>query len=147
MISKIWKRFLKDDTRGAISVEIALIASAIFLSTLPVADIMVRVHSGLQVSSAVRAGMQYAMNNPTDYDGIEDIVLQNAGALDADEFTVVASEFCECNGTAQTCGDVCAYGEQSYVNVTGTYNQSLMINYPVYGNTTVITRELAMRVE
>lgn len=144
-IRKISAFFKRND--GAVSVEMGLIASAIFLSIIPLSDLVTRIHNGQQLASSVRASMQYVINNPDDTSGIESVAESNAGSLDTDELTVSSSEFCECNGVTQTCGDSCAYGEQTYLSVSATYNQSLTMEYPGYGNEVPITHELTMRVE
>ena len=147
MVFSLFRRFFIDNKHGAISVELALIASAVFLSALPLTDIITRVYNSQQLASAVRASMQYAMTNPDDSAGIESVAQSNAGSLDTDEMTVTTTETCECNGITQTCGDSCAYGEQTYLTVSATYNQTLIMDYPAYGNEVPITRELSVRIE
>lgn len=139
--------YFLSNRQGSVSVEMALIASAFFFVALPVADVGTRLYTSLELSSAVRTGLQYAIRNPDDSAGIQSVVENNVDGMDTNELAVTASEFCECNGSSQTCGDVCAYGEQTYVQVSATYDQELLMNYPIYGNTLPITRTVSVRIE
>ena len=140
-------RRLKRNEQGAISVEMALIGTAVFFVALPLSDLIVRTYNGQQLASSVRAAMQYAINNPDDPSGIEDIAAQNAGSLDSEKLSFTTTQFCECNATVQACGDVCAYGEQTFLTISGAYTQTLRMSYPVYGNEVPITHDLTLRTQ
>lgn len=137
----------KHDQRGIISVELALIATAVFFALLPLADIASTIYNSQQLSSSIRTAMQYAAENPDDTAGIESVAEANAGSLDTDAMSVTTSEFCECGGSVYGCNNSCAYGMQTYLSVSATYDQTLLVDYPGYGQQFPITKELTVRIE
>lgn len=145
-IRKILGR-LKRDQRGAMSVELALIATALFFAALPLSDLIASVYNSQQLASANRAAMNYALNNPNDSSGTESAAKNNAGSMDQERMSVSTSTFCECGGSEYSCDNECAYGMQQYMTVSTTYTQSLTIDYPGYGQEVPITKSLTVRTE
>lgn len=137
----------KKDQQGVISVEMALIATAVFFAALPLSDLAARVYNSLQLSNSLRAAMQYAIEHPDDEAGIQNVALGNAGSLDTEQMSVDPDQFCECNGSTYNCADTCGYGMQTYLSITATYNQELLMDYPGYGNVLPMTKELTVRIE
>lgn len=132
---------------GSISVELALIATALFFAALPLGDLVTRMYNGQQLSSAVRAGMTHAMKNGWDTSGVETAVTSNSGSLNPEGMEVDTDEFCECNGAISSCDEVCEYGMQTFLTVSASYTQNLFVDYPGYGDETIINRSLTVRVE
>lgn len=140
-------RGFRQNQRGAMSVELALIGSALFFAALPLSDLISSVYNSQQLVSATRAAMNYALKHPDDTAGIEGAAQNNAGSMDTEKMSVSTSTFCECGGSSYSCNNVCAYGMQEYLTVSATYTQTLMIDYPGYGQEVPITKELTVRTE
>lgn len=133
--------------KGVVSVEMALIATSVFLLILPLTDFSTRLYNSMQLASAVRAAAQYAIAHPEDIAGIEAAAGNNAGSLDSEELTIETEGFCECGGTAYACENDCGYGMQSYLSISANYNQELLVSYPGYGDSTTITHTTTIRIE
>lgn len=145
-VSTLRQSFRRDE-RGAISVEMALIASAMFFAALPLADMTVRLFSSMQLTSSVRAGMQYAMEHPDDIAGIENAMMGNTGSLDSEVMEVSVDQFCECAGTVYGCDEVCGYGMQTFLSLNASYNQGLLMDYPGFGQSLPMTKSMTLRIE
>ncbi len=134
------QRLLRDENGGP-TIEFAVVALFASLSVPAVIDVMTLLNSKTELSSATRAGMQYALKYPTDAVGIETTVRDAAGA---NEISVNSRQFCECNHSVNSCSAACATGVtmMKYSEIVATHNISQRFNYEnVYPHslTTTIT--------
>lgn len=98
--------------RGSIAVEFALIAPVVLFLIAGIVDYGIAINARMSLSSAVRAGIQQAMQASADNARIEGAVL---GALrgDVDGVRVVVSTVCECpDGESLDCGELCGEGRR-----------------------------------
>ena len=95
---------------GNAAVEFALIAPVAMLMLVGVTDYGMAVYDRMQLSSAVRAGIQYAMHHSANPATIEQVVM-SALTIDHAAVTVTAAQVCECpGGAAAECDEACPDG-------------------------------------
>lgn len=114
--------FTKCDS-GASAVEFALIAPVMTLLLLGLLDYAIAVFHEMELSSAVRAGSQYALVDTTNTTSITNVVNSSTN-LDTNLLTVTVSEFCECSDAATVAcsGGSCASGSvRHFTTVTADY--------------------------
>lgn len=118
------RRRLSRDERGVAMVEFALAASVLVVLLVGVADYGMAVYRKIEVASAARAGMQYALLKDFDGAQITDVVGQ-ATTIDGDDLGISAQQFCECGGggVGGTCDVACDDGSelQTFVTVSVSY--------------------------
>jgi uncharacterized protein (UPF0333 family) len=102
----IWNR-LKQETRGTIAVEFALILPVLILIAIGAVDYGRAMTARSQLDAAARAGLQVLVRNMNDTTGA-----QTAAQSMADGATVTTTLVCRCpNGAAVACtGGTCAIG-------------------------------------
>ena len=107
------------DVRGVVAVEHALAAPFLLLLLSGLIDLGYALQQSSSLSTAARAGAQYAMRFPSDSDGITQVV-RKAVTYDPDTLTINATLACECSdGTSVTCTDKCAgAAPKAYVSIT-----------------------------
>jgi len=134
---------------GSVAVETALFGSVSIVLLLGLIEFGMIVRAGMEVSSATRAGAQYALALPDDTEGISATVKASTG-LDANNIVVTSTRFCECSdGTTADCGDedACGGSAQHYVRVETQYNHALFIGFPGIQNPMPIARSASFRTE
>jgi Flp pilus assembly protein TadG len=137
------------DSRGTAAVEFGFIAPVAVVLLIGVVDLGLVANTMMQLRAAARAGAQYAVENPTDTDGIEQAVL-NSGALPSGGVTVTPAVTCECkNGTAITCGSPCADGnpQRVLVSVAVTRNFVPLIPFTGFGVEAPVSGSATFRVQ
>jgi Flp pilus assembly protein TadG len=122
MLIRLFRR-LRQDNKGVAALEFGLIApimAAAFILTL---DVSLHVVNRMRMESAVRAGLQYLMNNGRDLAQLENIVQLSWSSKPADA-DISAVRYCLCSDVAHVCDTLCADNSapESYftVNVVGT---------------------------
>ena len=139
-------------SRAAVAVELALLTPVLMLMLLGVIDFGGAIYERMQLTSAARAGVQYAgqsANNVNDTAGILQAV-QTAGSLDAGDITITTTQFCGCaDGSAATCGDTCGGGGSAgtYVSITVVEQYSTIFPYPGLGNPITLQGDATLRVQ
>lgn len=125
----MWNR---RNEKGGVALEFALIAPVLLVMLLGIVDFGQLVLMKTKLSSATRAGVQYAITVDTNEAIIEDIVENSTSFEDADNLSVTVDPFCECSdGTAVLCDGSCASGNvREYVTVSATYDLPLLFSYP-----------------
>ena len=105
--------------RASVAVELALLTPVLMLMLVGVIDFGGAVNERMKLTSAARAGVQFANQSAANADDTAGILqaVQNAGGLDTANITIETTQFCACgDGSAATCGDTCAGG-----GAAGTY--------------------------
>jgi len=101
-------RSLAGCRRGAIAVELGLVAPVLATLVLGMFEYYGATKHAMQLANAARAGAEYAMSYPSDSAGIEQVVL-GAGQLSSEGLTIAVNQVCECpNGIAVSCTDTCS---------------------------------------
>jgi Flp pilus assembly protein TadG len=142
------RRSLAQDCSGAITVEMAVIAMAIFFMVPVIMDITAMISSGITLSSSLRAGTQIALVQPNNTEAISDAIELSSG-FPEDSVTVTTAQFCECSGTSTTCGNDPCPGTNivpaTYMTISASYTTPTVIEYPDPGLHTV-NRSTTIRV-
>lgn len=138
-------KFLKCSKGNAI-IEFAFFATtALFMFPVGI-DFAKIINVSMELSSAVRTGMQYAVANPTNTATVSTIV-QNASGLPSANVTATTTQFCECNGTSMaSCGSTCAGTIAKYDTISASYSVSTLISYRFVSNPYTVTRTIKVRV-
>jgi Flp pilus assembly protein TadG len=143
-----FNRFIKNQT-GATTVEFALVAVS-FIFLIPVAvDIATVINKSITLSSSVRAGIQYAINNPNDNSGITQVI-KTASGFPSTDVSVTVTQFCQCSGVSSTCGSVCSSGAMAntYDTITANYSVPIILPYANYPNNSYdITKSASVQVK
>jgi hypothetical protein len=106
---------LRDCSRGAIVIEMAVSASILMILVMGLLEWTAYIRQTMQLANAARAGVEYAIGYPSDIAGIEEAVL-NSGHVIADGLTITVEQFCECSdGMPIACVDSCTNGVQSNI--------------------------------
>jgi Flp pilus assembly protein TadG len=101
--------------RASVMVEVGLIAPVVGILAVGLFEYTAATYQGMQMRSAARAGMEYAMKFPSDTAGIQQAVV-GAGQVSATDLTVTVTQFAECpDGTPAATTDTCADGKLSNV--------------------------------
>lgn len=136
------------DRGGSISVELALVLTVLLTLSLGAFDFGRVALEQLKVVNAARAGVQYAVQDPSaaaDTDRIAAAVRRDAGA----ELAVASRTFCSCPGQAETaCGQPCPDGGAPplYVEVGVTGEVALVFAYPGISSPVAVSGLSAMRL-
>lgn len=114
------RSFLRDRD-GAAAVEMALIAPMLIAALLLMADIGMTLFNRLDMQTAVRAGIQYAMNGGRNLETTEEIVLQSWPDRPEDA-VVEASRYCLCGETQMACTSWCGDGSapRAFTHITAS---------------------------
>ena len=133
---------------GNAAVEFALIAPVAMLMLVGVTDYGMAVYDRMQLSSAVRAGIQYAMHHSANPATIEQVVM-SALTIDHSAVTVTAGEVCECpNGAATGCDETCADGaRRTFIRIGATQQHDALFDYPGISNPTTLRAQAFVRIQ
>jgi len=105
--------------RGTVTIEFALVLPILLGLLIQIIDFGLAFHERIQLESAARAGLSFALADRTDTASIQDAVRQATG-LPAGSLTVTVAEFCECpnGGGSVACGSGCgATPEAVYIQI------------------------------
>lgn len=111
-------------TRGNVAVELALVLPVLLVILAGLSDLGRGVLASNKLSSAVRAGLDYAQAYPDDGAGIQAVV---TAAAAGEAVIVTATSACECaNGVAGDCSTQCSDGTMpgTYMRIAATQNFS-----------------------
>lgn len=132
--------------RGASAIEFAMIGSFLVIVLLNVVDIGLFYYHKMEVTSAVRAGAQYALVSDSPTDQTITTVVTNATNL-SDLNVTVNSDLCYCwdggAAVAIDCSDDCSDSKQYYTDIAADYTHTWIF----YPGTTSITANLTIRTQ
>ena len=138
--------------RAAVAVELALLAPVLALMLVGVIDFGGAVYERMQLTSAARAGVQFAIQSVENADDEAGILLavQNAGSLDDANVTITTTQFCGCADGAEidcdgTCGGDLKPG--TYVSITVVEKFSTIFPYPGIDNPIILEGMAVLRVK
>ncbi len=137
--------------RAAVAIELALLAPVLLLMLVGVIDFGGAIYERMQLTSAARAGVQFAIQSAANADDTAGILqaVQTAGSLDAANITITTTQFCGCaDGSAAACGDTCGGDAPAgtYVSVTVVEQFSTLFTYPGISNPITLQSEAVFRV-
>jgi hypothetical protein len=142
-------RGLRQDCRGAITVEFAIVATSAIILTPLIWDMAQVTNKSMSLSGSMRAGMQYAMSQPNDSAGIGQVI-EMASGFAAGSVTVTTNLSCECSGLIATCGTLCSGGgtPAMYNRISASYNVPTMMPYAGYpSNHFPLSKTITVRVQ
>jgi Flp pilus assembly protein TadG len=128
------------NTSGAAAIEFGVVIPMLALMVTAVIDIGLGVHSKMQLEDAAQAGVEWAIRNGFDANGISAAVT-NATNNSNITATPAPVQFCGCaSGSAissATCGTPCPDGAQAgtYVTVSAQATFNTTLNYPAVPST------------
>ena len=140
------------DERGAVSVELALVAIAFVALFVGAFDFGQMAKEALRVNGAARAGAQYALQGGQAAAADTDAIIQAArdGAMDTtDDLNVTARNYCTCPGGGEVvCSSSCGGGEYAlmYVEVKVNNDVTLLFDYPGISSPRNVASTVTMRV-
>lgn len=120
-------------SRGNVAIEFGFLAPVAAVLMIGTIDLGLTAFNVTKLRAAARAGVQYALENPSDTAGITQVVL-DATALPSEELTVTPSIACECaGGSAVTCGAPCPPDETQHILVSVEVTQTFVPLIPFTG--------------
>jgi len=128
-------RRVRRERRANAAIEMALIAPALVVLLIGLADYGTAIHRRMQVQNAAQAGADFAMRNGFNSVAIVSAVT-NASSFVGLSATPAPAEICGCASasivTAATCGSTCAGGQAAgtYVTVSATGTHTTILPYP-----------------
>ena len=129
------RHFLKN-RGGAAAAEMALIAPLLVGGFLVMADLGMTLFQRLDMHTAVRAGIQYAMNGGRNLSTTEEIVMQSWSGKPEDA-TVNASRYCLCDENAVSCTSWCSddTAPRAYTRITAGGTLGVFVfSDPIYAD-------------
>jgi Flp pilus assembly protein TadG len=142
------KPFLNIGRAGNIAVEFALIAPVALLMLVGTAEYGTAVYDRLQLSSALRAGIQYATLASVSTDAVEQVVM-DALTSDPALVTVTAQKICECpDGTETACDQTCSDGtRRTFMRIDAVRQREVLFSYPGISGPTTLEAHAFVRIE
>ena len=113
-----FKRWTRDSS-GTSAIEFGLIAPVLILLCLGAYDLNDMSFRTSNMQTAVRSGIQYAMNGGEDLDQAETIV-NGAWSRKPDDGDVTATAACKCAGNTQACNSTCGTTMNKWITITAT---------------------------
>lgn len=140
----------KLDRKGAAAVETALLFPVLLMLGAGVADFGFGVYDHMQLTNAVRAGIQTAVKSPEDTEAVQAAVRGGLSAADPNQTAVSVVTTCECPGGDEVdCGvGVCQSGaKRKYVTVAAAQPRLWLVDYPLIPKPETLTAQASIRVE
>ena len=107
------------DTSGTSAIEFGLIAPILILLCIGAYDLNDMSFRTSNMQTAVRAGIQYAMNGGEDLDAAKTIV-NGAWSKKPSDGNVTATAACKCAGNTQACNSTCGTTMNKWITITAT---------------------------
>jgi Flp pilus assembly protein TadG len=109
------------DTRGAAAVEFGLVLPVLAGIVILLPDVSEAGVGAMNMDSAMRAGVQYAMNGGTNVTSVQSFANSNWPSKPHGA-TLTASAACYCDDTVITCGNPCTGTQvaKTYITVAAT---------------------------
>ncbi len=137
--------------RASVAIELALLTPVLLFIIIGLIDFGGAIHERMQLTSAARAGVQFALQsvgNENDTAGILRAVSAAGELVDAN-ITVTTFQFCGCpDGSAASCGGTCGGGGAAgfYVSVTVAEQFKTLFTYPGISNPIALQGVAVFRV-
>ncbi len=135
------------DERGNVTVELAFVLPVALLILVGIFDFGFATFETMSLRSAARAGGQYALINPSDAAGLEQVV-RNSTFVDGADVEVTYNPYCQCpSGTTVSCSTGTC-GSQSFYRlyeVTVTKPYSAIFPYPGIPDSMTLTGTAVFR--
>ena len=147
----------REATRGALTVELALLAPVLAALLVGAIDFGSYIHQKMQLQNASRAGAQFAIQrdgNASDSAGIENAV-RAASDLDAGTGAVVSATFCGCADGSESvvkategCDGTCSGGEFPALSIRVTVSNTFapLFDYPGLPNPLPLQGQTSLQV-
>lgn len=116
-----WLSKFRASASGVAAVEFALVLPILAAIVITLPDISTAATGVVEMESAARASMQYAMGGGSDMSVAQTVGL-NSWSAKPSNAALTASESCQCNGGSATCGQNCTDGSipQTYFTVVAS---------------------------
>jgi hypothetical protein len=147
MRNGITYRNLRSECSGAITVEMAIVAMAVFFMIPVLMDLTSLIANGITLSSSLRAGQQVALAQPSNTTAIREAITLSGG-FEEDSVGVETETFCECDNISTLCTtSTCPGGgtPATFMTITASYSVPTALEYPD-PNPFDITRTSTIRV-
>ncbi|MBI5163714.1 MAG: pilus assembly protein [Magnetospirillum sp.] len=135
--------------RGVTAVEFALATPFLLALCLGTVDLSLAAGEHMRLTSAARAGVQYAYANPDDLAGVSNAVTLDAPDLAAASVAVSTFSGCADGSTlpagTTTCGD--GSTPRSYVSVTVSETYPFLVPFPGIGSSQQMSASATLRTE
>lgn len=119
------------DRAGNVAVEFALVCPVVLMLLAGIVDYGLAINSKMNLSSAVRAGLQHAMQDGVGLVQVEQSVLSalNGNTEDA---AVTTTQICECpDGSAVDCFDTCPSGRRrTFIRIEASRPHATLMSWP-----------------
>lgn len=151
-----WGKAFREARRGAVAVELALLAPVLAFMLVGAIDFGNYIYQRMQLKNASRAGAQYAIQSSSDpFDNAAiDAVVRAASNIDAGA-SVTSGAFCGCVDGSESapdslgvCSGTCAGGEfpALFVRVTVSDTFSTLFPYPGIPDTLTLQGQTSLQV-
>lgn len=140
-------RNLLKNNQGVVTIEFALVALTMIAMLPLMFDLSNVVSASMSLSGSLRAGVQYALTEPSDTAGITNTIQTASGFSSS---TVSVTQTCHCSGTLTTCGSTCSgnAAQDMYLTITANYSVPTMLPYANYpSNSFPISASTYVRVQ
>ena len=133
---------------GSAVIELALLIPLLMLVLTGTVELSRVFHTATAVTNAARAGVQFALSNPTNnaanYAGMQTAATNDGSGISG--LTANASQFCQCSdGTSTPCGSS-GCGIRTYVKVVTSATFSTIGTYPFVPSSIIINSQASARV-
>ncbi len=148
-IKELIRRLARDES-GVAAIEFGIVATIIILMMVMATDLGLAMRHRSQMESAVRAGLQKALDDSASLTDVEDTALAATDLPVSPAATASAERQCYCpDGTDVDCatGSCGAVKKQEYVDQTLTQDHSWLYGVPGLPNPTSLTISHSLRVE
>jgi Flp pilus assembly protein TadG len=130
---------------GVVAIEFGIVASMLILMTVGATDLGLAAHHRGQMESAVRAGVQKAMEGGT-VDAVKNAVLDSADLPSTPAPTATAAKKCyDDAGDEQNCGNAAA--KSTYMEITLTQDHKWILGMPGFSNPASLTLTRTVRIQ
>jgi len=139
-IFRVFFQRVAGNTSGAAAIEFGVVVPMLALMVTAVIDIGLGIHSKMQLEDAAQAGVEWAIRNGFDTNGISAAVT-NATNNSSITATPAPVQYCGCASgssvSTATCGTACPDGAQAgtYVTVSAQATFNTTLNYPAVPST------------
>lgn len=128
MTLRTTRQFIRD-ARGIAALEFAFIAPVLAIIAILMTDVGMAAVGAMNMESAVRASVQYAMNGGTDLAVAKTLGMSTWSSQPSDA-TMSTSKMCKCGSSVVACTSTCSNGSQPSgfftATATGTLGGSIL---------------------
>jgi Flp pilus assembly protein TadG len=137
-------RHLRSSEEGVVAIEFGIVASILILMTVGATDLGFAMRHRGQMESAVRAGIQKAMEGGT-VDAVQSAVLASTNLPSSPAATVTATKKCYDSADSEvTCGSAAA--KSTYMEIRLTQDHKWILGMPGFSNPASLTFTRIVRI-